>query len=45
MILIRANQNSTSPKADTVIRFKHKRMIRVNKPGIHWGKPGNHSLM
>jgi hypothetical protein len=44
MILIRANQNSVSPNAFTVTRFRSRRMATVAKPGIHSGSPGQSSL-
>ena len=43
MILISANQNSVSPNAFTVARFRSSRMPMVTRPGIHSGSPGQSS--
>ena len=43
MILMRANQNSVSPNALTVVRFSSSRMATVARPGIQSGSPGQSS--
>ncbi len=41
MILIRANQNSSSPKSRTVVRFSVSSRSTQSTAGIHGARPGN----